>query len=234
MAKGAGCISFRCPFGRKHLVDVNPFSPVRLSKFSSCRWLKGHTMAWRLANIVVGGELDNTTFGWTIGWIQLAGREEPLRLKLHGNCHPDLAGWKFRIVCNEVRGEQDSRLDVTGLATDQAGVIGDATAEILRRHCEWPVGELAGQIDKGSLPPTTWKKALYVEWFSNLNGRVVIESTQLGVERMGVQAFELTPEQYQEQAHRNQEELDYFLEQVADALAQRQDGGDLDGRDDAN
>ncbi len=58
-------------------------------------------MAWRPTEWVLEGELDNTTQGWTIGWIRLQDRDEPLRLKLAGNCHPDLAGWKFRIVRTE-------------------------------------------------------------------------------------------------------------------------------------
>ncbi len=54
-------------------------------------------MAWRPDRLVQAGELDNTRLGWTIGWLELTGFPERLRLKLAGNCYPDLAGWKFRI-----------------------------------------------------------------------------------------------------------------------------------------
>ncbi|WP_442506651.1 hypothetical protein SH528x_005506 [Novipirellula sp. SH528] len=54
-------------------------------------------MAWRPEHLVQSGELDNTKAGWTIGWLQLDGLIERLQMKLAGNCHPDLAGWKFRI-----------------------------------------------------------------------------------------------------------------------------------------
>jgi hypothetical protein len=85
-------------------------------------------MAWRPTSWVVEGELDNTTQGWTIGWIRLEGRKEPLTLKLLGNCHPDLAGWKFRIVRTEPCPDQEGEPDFSGIATDQSGMIGDITA----------------------------------------------------------------------------------------------------------
>ena len=54
-------------------------------------------MAWRPERLVKAGELDNTRLGWTVGWLELEGVDGRLQLKLAGNCHPDLAGWKFRI-----------------------------------------------------------------------------------------------------------------------------------------
>lgn len=44
-------------------------------------------MAWRPSEWVLEGELDNTQRGWTIGWVRIQGRDEPLKLKLAGNCH---------------------------------------------------------------------------------------------------------------------------------------------------
>ncbi len=55
-------------------------------------------MAWRPGEYVLAGELDNTVSNWTTGWIRLRGRDQPLQLELLGNCYPDLAGWRFRIV----------------------------------------------------------------------------------------------------------------------------------------
>ena len=98
-------------------------------------------MAWRPTSWVIDGELDNTVRGWTIGWIRLEGRDEPLKLKLAGNCHP-----------------------------------------------------------------------------SHRNGRVVIQSTRLSVERLGERAFELTDEQWTEQAEQNHEEMAFFMHQIGDAL----------------
>jgi len=59
---------------------------------------------------------------------------------------------------------------------------------------------------------------LYPEWYSNHNGRVVIESTRLAVERLGERAFELTEEEWREQAHRNADEMNHFMMQIGDKL----------------
>lgn len=183
-------------------------------------------MAWRPGSYVMKGELDNTTFGWTLGWIQLEGRNDPLQLKLSGNCHPDLAGWKFRICRTDDCGVRDPAVDVNDADTDQSGMIGDVTADKLRRHLEVPAEKYLQQIAEGIAPPAIWRKALYLEWFSNRNGRVVIESTELGLERIGEKAFELTEEQYFEQVRRNEKEMEFFMEQVADAMGNRLQSGE--------
>ena len=176
-------------------------------------------MAWRPTEAVLEGELDNTTPGWTIGWIRLRGRAEPLRLKLAGNCHPDLAGWKFRIVRTEPEPEIEEPIDFTGIMTDQAGNIGDVTADQLLHHCECSADEFVRLCRAGKRPDTVLRKALYLEWFGNFNGRVVIQSTRLAVERLGERAFELTDDECTEQAHRNQEEMTYFMHRICDAAA---------------
>lgn len=178
-------------------------------------------MAWRPSDWVLDGELDNTTPGWTSGWIQLQGIDEPLQLKLAGNCHPDLAGWKFRIVRSEPIPEWVGTMDYTGIATDQSGTIGDVTADQMLRHYECSWDEFVRRLHEGNPPPTTLRKSLYLEWFSNHNGRVVIQCTRLAVERIGERAFELTDEQWSEQAKNNDEEMSFFLHQIGDAFEQQ-------------
>ena len=78
-------------------------------------------MAWRPSDWVLAGELDNTTQGWTIGWVRLRDRDEPLQLKLAGNCHPDLAGWKFKIVRTDPIPDWVGPNPYTDIATDQSG-----------------------------------------------------------------------------------------------------------------
>ncbi len=175
-------------------------------------------MAWRPTSWVLDGELDNTTPGWTIGWIRLEGRDEPLRLKLAGNCHPDLAGWKFRIVRSSRCPDREGLPDYSRIATDQSGMIGDVTAGQMLQHYECSTDEFLRLDEAGQRPPTTISKALYLEWFSNRNGRVVIQSTRLAVERIGERAFELTEEQFLEQARTNREEMAFFIEQLGNAL----------------
>ncbi len=78
--------------------------------------------------------------------------------------------------------------------------------------------ELVRRLLAGEKPPYTWRKCLYLEWFSNANGRVVIQSTRLEVERLGERAFELTEEKWKEQAKSNAEELNHFMAQLGDVL----------------
>ena len=175
-------------------------------------------MAWRPSEWVLEGELDNTQRGWTIGWVQIQGRDEPLKLKLAGNCHPDLAGWKFRIVRIDPIPDWAEDLQLDGIATDQSGTIGDVTADQMIKHFECSPKEFVERSYAGNQPETTWRKCLYLEWFSHRNGRVVIQSTSLAVERLGERAFELTEEQFVEQAKQNSEEMNYFMFQIGDAL----------------
>jgi hypothetical protein len=182
-------------------------------------------MAWRPDRLFQCGELDNTQQGWTIGWLQLDGFSDRLRLKLVGNCHPDLAGWKFRIhrieaelPSDESRSNHDASPDYSAFSLDQSGHVGDITADQMIKHHDIPNDELVRRLVAGEKPPFTWRKCLYLEWFSIANGRVVIQSTRLQVERLGERAFELTEDEWKEQARQNSGELNQFMIQLTDAL----------------
>jgi hypothetical protein len=188
-------------------------------------------MAWRPEHLVLAGELDNTQPGWTVGWIALDGVAERLQLKLAGNCHPDLAGWKFRIKRTEPALPKDfdgeDPPNYAFLSQDQSGHVGDITADQTVKHFDLPDDELVQRLLAGEKPPFTWRKCLYLEWFSNRNGRVVIQSTRLEVERWGERSFELTEEQWREQHRQNQQEMSFFMTQLGDAL----ENGSLDEDD---
>ena len=191
-------------------------------------------MAWRPSDWDFEGELDNTVPNWTTGWVRLRGRDQPLLLKLLGNCHPDLAGWKFRIVRSDPIPDwvdyKNEHCDT--IATDQSGTIGDVTADQLLQHYECSTDEFVERLHAGDRPATTLRKALYLEWFSNNNDRVVIQSTRLAVERIGERTFELADEEWVEQARRNNDEMGFFMHAIGDAL----ENGELDReeRDDSS
>ncbi|KAA1257984.1 hypothetical protein LF1_04750 [Rubripirellula obstinata] len=185
-------------------------------------------MAWRPTDWVVEGELDNTTMNWTIGWVRLRDRDEPLQLKLLGNPYPDLAGWKFRIVRPDPIPDWVGEPNYEGIATDQSGTIGDVTADQMLQHYECSSQEFVRRMRAGDRPPTTLRKSLYLEWYSNRNGRVVIQSTRLAVERVGERSFELTEEQWLEQAKQNQDEIHHFMSQLGDALTESDVAEDSD------
>jgi len=151
-------------------------------------------MAWRIHDLVVEGELDNTKKGIVKGWIQFSDRPDQVRLFLKGNCHPDLAGWKFRIKRLRSVPEWADPVDSSDLAAEQSGPAGDITADQTLKDSDCSVDEFLARIRAGEPPPYILRKALYLEWYSSRNGRVVIQDTRLGVERLGERAFELTGE----------------------------------------
>src|SRR6516165_4820142 len=124
-------------------------------------------MAWRIEQNVVCGEIDNQIGGRVEGRIWLAGRSEPLVLRLTGNCHIDLAG--CRLDFSNPNPRVDSSIT---LSPNQNGVVGDMTAARKVRVIEFNAGEATKGEKK---PPERFANSLYLEWFSEHDGRVVIE-----------------------------------------------------------
>ena len=129
-------------------------------------------MAWRIEDAVAHGEIDNTVEGHTTGRIWLAGRDEPLILSLDGDCWRDLAGTRLQFENPEPKTGSDAE----ALDIDQAGIVGDMTGS--RRNkvptvSEEKFNELYQNHEE---IPYKWHNTLYLEWFSEINGRVVIES----------------------------------------------------------
>ncbi len=129
-------------------------------------------MAWRIEDAVAHGEIDNTVEGHTTGRIWLAGRDEPLILSLDGDCWRDLAGTRLQFENPTPKAVPDS----DALDVDQGGIVGDMTASRKNKVptvSEEEFNELYhNQLDI----PYEWRNTLYLEWFSEINGRVVIET----------------------------------------------------------
>lgn len=136
-------------------------------------------MAWRIDEAVSRGEINNTVEGRTTGVIWLEGRAEPIVLSLVGDCWRDLAGTRLMfqnpapVACE----------DADALDRKQEGVVGDMTAS---RKCKTMLDEvgkpfgLGGGSDGGAR--FEWRNTLYLEWFSEVNGRVVIEATTFNMQ----------------------------------------------------
>ena len=129
-------------------------------------------MAWRIDEAVIRGEIDNTVEGRTAGRIWLAGRDSPLVLSLDGDCWRDLAGSKLVFENPDPK----PGADANALDVDQSGVIGDMTASRKSRVPMLPEGQGYYEGDEKDLV-YEWRNTLYLEWFSEINGRVVLEST---------------------------------------------------------
>lgn len=157
-------------------------------------------MAWRLHEYVLRGEIDNRTRGRVAGRIWLAGVEEPLVLELRGDCLPDLAGCLLRF-----ENPEPVAITTRPPASRQRGTAGDITAARKVRVFDIPFEEAYAMIKAGGKPPEHRANALYLEWHSEMSGRVVIESSSYRLE-VSEAAWQFTAKELAERSRRAAEE----------------------------
>ena len=175
-------------------------------------------MAWRIAKSVVKGEIDNRARGTVTGKIWLLGREEPLTFTLAGNCWRDLAGFQF-VFTNPDPQPGDN----TGLDAIQDGKVGDITAS--RKVRDVPVEDIAELMaEPGENKGARWPlvNCFYLEWYSNHNGRVVVETTKFKIE-LGEQTWTLDEEGESDQRVENQKTICNWLDEVVDRMEDEPD-----------
>lgn len=129
-------------------------------------------MAFRLDQAIVRGELDNTEQGHLRGRIWLEGREQPLTLDLEGDAWRDVAGARITFTNHEPRRQKNQG----DLKPAQHGIVGDITVSKKVKQITASDEEWQRCMEDGKQPPYEWRNSLYIEWFSEENGRVVIES----------------------------------------------------------
>jgi hypothetical protein len=127
-------------------------------------------MAHRIEGAVVWGEIDNTTEGITTGRLWMLGHEQPVRLDLVGDCWRDLAGTRLTFRNPHPR-------EAAALFPLQRGLVGDMTASRKSRVPLCGPCECLEREARGEEVPAVWKNLLSLEWFSEKDGRVMIEST---------------------------------------------------------
>jgi hypothetical protein len=152
-----------------------------------------HPMACRIDVAVIRGEIDNSVEGRTTGRIWLLGRAEPLTLDLNGDCWRDLAGVRLSFENPEPCDDPDAGT----LSLQQNGVVGDITASRKARIATVSEDEIQALHAAGREIPYEWKNLLYLEWFSEANGRVLIETSDY---RLTVTAHEWQMDVDSEQA----------------------------------
>lgn len=170
-------------------------------------------MAWRLDEAVVRGELDNRVRGRVAGRIWFAGRAEPVGLELEGNCWRDLAGRRL-----EFTNPQPQPGELDKLAPLQRGAVGDITASRKVRVPDIPLSDLHLYYKTGREMPWHWGNSLYLEWFSERNGRVVIETASFDLKVVGDPAWEMSEAEEEEQRKANGAALAGFMERLAGAV----------------
>ncbi len=177
-------------------------------------------MAFRIDDSVVRGELDNRVKGTVRGQIWLEGRAEPVVLQLQGNAWPDLAGCRLTFVNPQQR---LAHPHLESLAPLQRGTIGDLTASRKVRVFDVPLEEALAMSRRKKKPPEHLANCLYLEWFSEANGRVVIESADYEL-TLSAPEWRLTPQEDEERARLAADGLANFMGRLDKAIEQHRRG----------
>ena len=177
-------------------------------------------MAFRIHDSVVRGEIDNRVKGIVNGRIWVEGRADPIVLELKGNAWPDLAGCLLTFT-NPQKRVPHHHLD--SLRPLQRGSIGDLTASRKVRVYEVPIEEVFKMHERGEKAPEHMANSIYLEWFSEANGRVVIESADYEV-TISAPEWRLTAEEDEQRAIQAAEGMQGFMQRLTEAIEQQQRG----------
>jgi len=158
------------------------------------------------------------------GRIWFAGRPEPIVLQLMGNGWPDLAGRRL-----EFTNPDPSPGDLDGLAAFQEGTVGDFTASRKVKVPEIPMDKIGEYYASKKPFPWHWGNSLYLEWFSERNGRVVIESAGYELKIIGEPTWELTREDQEAQRLANGAAIEGLVERLGEAYETDEDDDDFTG-----
>jgi len=177
-------------------------------------------MAFRIHDSVLRGEIDNRVKGIVRGKIWLEGRAEPLTLELTGNAHPDLAGCLLTFT-NPLDRIPHPHLEL--LAPLQCGAAGDITAARKVRVFDIPFEEAYAMLKRQEKPLEHLANSLYLEWFSETNGRVVIESADYEL-TISAPQWQLAPEENEQRARDVAGAMDDFIVRLTNAIEQHERG----------
>lgn len=174
-------------------------------------------MAWRIDEQIVRGEIDNSTPGIVTGKIWLIGRDEPVDLKLTGNPWRDLAGHILKFTNPNPKSGIGS-----DLGSFQKGAVGDMTASRKVKVPECSMEELMEFYVKKQPFPWHWGNSLYLEWYSQTNGRVVIESAEYQLELNPEPAWILTEDDERAQQESAAQAMVDFMEAAGMAITNQE------------
>ena len=181
-------------------------------------------MAWRIDESVIRGEIDNRTRDRVTGRIWFEGRAEPVELNLTGNAWRDLAGRRLEFVNPVAVKKPLSADDIDGFATRQTGTIGDCTASRKVKVPEVTMDELMELFKQRKPFPWHWGNSLHLEWFSETNGRVVIESASYLLTVSPDMTWDMTADEEAAQQRKNAGAMGGFIQQFGEAVASEEGG----------
>lgn len=127
-------------------------------------------MAWRPNKNLIEGVLDNTVLGKVTGFMKFSGMKKTVKFDLKGDFHRDIRGTKIKFTGD---GEDRAENYMKGFYPTQTGDVGDITAGI-------PTGK-----DADGNPTYEYSNTPYIEWYSDENGRCVLELDPQQVEIIG-------------------------------------------------
>jgi hypothetical protein len=173
-------------------------------------------MALRLSTEILHGELDNRHPGRTTGILHIVGHKEPLTLDLVGNPWRDLAGHRA-VFKNPSPGSAHEA--ASKLVHQQTGRVGDITASRKVKVLDCPLEEVPALHRENRPIPHHWANSLYLEWFSDTNGRIVAEATGFEISIDPESAWTMTPEDESAQRTANQSAMLDFSNSLGAAFA---------------
>jgi len=191
-------------------------------------WVALWIMAWRLNQAVVRGAVDNRVPGVVTGKLWLVGVDDPIELHLEGDGWRDMAGC---LLCFENPDPQKAEDEHTDLNLHQGGLVGDMTASRKMRVLEIPVKEAYRMRKHGEKPPEHMGNCLYLEWYSDFNGRVVIESTDYQI-TISEPAWLMTKEEEAEQREANSKAIVKWIERLTGAASAAERRSDIEAAED--
>lgn len=166
-------------------------------------------MAIRLEKAIIRGEVTNTQRGRVTGRIWLLGRAEPVELSLGGNCLRDLAGCTLKFE-NPEPGEE---LPAALVSPDQTGLVGDMTASRKVRVPDVSDEELVKLLESRQPVPSRVSNCLHLEWFSETNGRMVVESTGFNLE-ISIPEWSMSAREDSMQSRESQANFHAYLDSI--------------------
>ncbi|MBC2605405.1 hypothetical protein [Pelagicoccus albus] len=166
-------------------------------------------MAWRIDKYVVRGLIQNIVPGRVVGTVWLKGLNQPIELNLRGNCYRDLAGARL-----EFKNPDPVEGDYSGFDIFQEGTVGDMTASKKVKIINDSEPTLS---DSEEGPVYSLSNCLYLEWFSESNGRVLIESVDFSW-KVSLPKWSLSEAAEKEQQEANKQAMFKFMDELSRAL----------------
>ena len=106
---------------------------------------------------------------------------------------------------------------LASLHPEQKGTIGDLTASRKVRVYDVPLQDALEMIDRKETPPEHMANSLYLEWFSERNGRVVIESADYEL-TISPPEWRMTSEENEERAKQAASGMEDFMQRLDDSI----------------